>query len=117
MAKSVKFESGYLPMEFLEQVAEVIRLLGHPSRLSIVDVLDREGEITAGTVSELCGMTQSQTSQHLAQMRRLGIVASRREGTLIYYKLDSIQPRTIIGCLRDRYHELDDGTPPKKRTR
>jgi Predicted transcriptional regulators len=83
MAKSVKFESGYLPMEFLEQVAEVIRLLGHPSRLSIVDVLDREGEITAGTVSELCGMTQSQTSQHLAQMRRLGIVSSRREGTLI----------------------------------
>lgn len=99
----------YLPVDFLTGVAEVIKMLGHPQRLHIVDVLDREGEITAGRISELCGLSQSQTSQHLAQMRRLGVVSGRREGTQVFYQIDSVQPRTIIMCLRNHYKECGGG--------
>lgn len=100
-------ESDYLPMDFLVQVADVIKVLGHPHRLRIVDVLEREGELPVGRVGELCELPQSQTSQHLSQMRRLGIVAGRREGNQVFYQLDGVQPHTIIKCLRERYVELN----------
>ena len=105
----MKTKPDYLPMEFLARVGEIIRVLGHPQRLGIVDVLDLEGELSAGRISELRGLSQSQTSQHLSQMRRLGVVTARREGTQVFYRLDSIQPRTIIGCLRAHYAELNKG--------
>lgn len=95
-----------LPEDFLRQMAEAIKILGHPQRLRIVDLLDLRGEVCTGEISELCSLPQAVASQHLNQMRRAGLVAFRKAGTQVFYSLSSIQPKTIIDCLRKKYAQV-----------
>ncbi len=46
-----------------------------------------EGERSVGELVRLLGMTDSNLSQHLAKLRDEGLVATRRQGTTIYYRL------------------------------
>jgi DNA-binding transcriptional ArsR family regulator len=64
--------------------ADFFRTLGHPARVRLLQAL-REGERTVGALQETLGLDSSGTSQHLAALRRQGLVASRREGTSVYY--------------------------------
>lgn len=47
----------------------------------------REDEQTVGTLQSALGLDPSGTSQHLTALRKQGLVASRREGTNVYYRL------------------------------
>ena len=73
-------------MALFEMQAELCRTMGNPHRLMILHVL-REGE---RCVSELCvrmDLSQPAISQHLAVMRKVGAVVTRRQGQNIYYRL------------------------------
>lgn len=65
--------------------AELFRVLGHPMRVRILEVL-RDGERTVGDLQAALGLDSSGTSQHLAALRRQGLVEGRREGTSVYYR-------------------------------
>jgi DNA-binding transcriptional ArsR family regulator len=52
-----------------------------------------------GELERLVGLSQSGLSQHLALLRRKGIVATRREAQSIYYSLASKETEAIIGAL------------------
>lgn len=73
-------ETERLPDEFLNAMAEVIKLIGHPLRLRILEYLDLHGECTVNTIVAGISGQQSAVSQHLNKMRMAGIVACRREG-------------------------------------
>ncbi|WP_294479475.1 helix-turn-helix transcriptional regulator [uncultured Victivallis sp.] len=108
-------ETERLPEEFLESMAEVIRLIGHPLRLRILEYLDLHGE---STVSEIIsGITgpQSAVSQHLNKMRLAGIVACRREGRQIFYRIAAVNAVTILNCLRGKYRSLRESGSPERR--
>ena len=64
--------------------AAMFRTLGHPARVRILELL-RDGERAVGALQEELGLDSSGTSQHLAALRRIGLVVSRREGTSVYY--------------------------------
>lgn len=64
--------------------AEFFRILGHPVRVRILELL-RDGERTVGDLQNELQMDSSGTSQHLGVLRRHGILDSRREGTSVYY--------------------------------
>ena len=64
--------------------AELFRVLGHPARVRILELL-RDGERTVGDLQKELQMDSSGTSQHLGVMRKHGILESRREGTSVYY--------------------------------
>jgi ArsR family transcriptional regulator len=66
--------------------ANLFRVLGHPTRVRIIELL-REGERSVGTLQAELGLDSGSTSQHLAAMRRVGIVESRREGTSVFYRV------------------------------
>ena len=66
--------------------AALFRTLGHPTRVRILELL-RDGERTVGALQEALGLDSSGTSQHLAALRRVGIVESRREGTSAHYRV------------------------------
>jgi DNA-binding transcriptional ArsR family regulator len=66
--------------------AEFLRLLGHPARVQILDLL-RDGEHTVGRLQAALALDSSGTSQHLTAMRRQGLLESRREGTSVYYRV------------------------------
>lgn len=73
------------PIDFKNQ-ARVLKSLANESRLRIVDRLSK-GECTAGELTELVKLDQSTVSKHLSVLRAVGIVDSRREGSLVIYEL------------------------------
>ena len=64
--------------------AEFFRILGHPVRVRILELL-RDGERTVGDLQAELQMDSSGTSQHLGVLRKHRILDSRREGTSVYY--------------------------------
>lgn len=65
--------------------ASLFRTLGHPARVRILELL-RDGEHSVGALQEALGLDSGGTSQHLAALRRIGLVESRKEGTSVYYR-------------------------------
>lgn len=65
--------------------AALFRTLGHPARVRILELL-REGERTVGSLQDALELDSGGTSQHLAALRRVGVVESRREGTSVHYR-------------------------------
>jgi ArsR family transcriptional regulator len=74
-----------------EARAKVAKALAHPSRLMIVDLLQHD-EKCVNDLTEAVGADQSTVSRHLSILKEAGIVSSRKEGTMIFY-------RVTCGCL------------------
>ena len=70
-----------------EVKANLFRVLGHPARVRILELL-REGELSVGALQGELELDSGGTSQHLAALRRIGLVASRRDGNNVYYRVD-----------------------------
>jgi ArsR family transcriptional regulator len=66
--------------------AEFFRLLGHPARVRILELL-RDGERSVGELQAELGRGSRGTSQQLTAMRRQGLLESRRAGTSVYYRV------------------------------
>ena len=66
--------------------AEFFKMLGHPARVRILELL-KEGEQSVGALQAELGLDSSGTSQHLTAMRRMGLLESRREGTSVFYRV------------------------------
>lgn len=66
--------------------AEIFRALGHPARVRIIELL-RDGERSVGSLQGALGLDSSGTSQHLALLRKHGLVNGRRDGTTVYYRV------------------------------
>lgn len=64
--------------------ARLFRVLGHPVRIRILELLSA-GERTVGDLQAELDLDSSGTSQHLAALRQQGILQSRRAGTSVYY--------------------------------
>jgi DNA-binding transcriptional ArsR family regulator len=72
--------------------AEFFRVLGHPVRVRVLELL-REGERSVGELQAALGIDSSGTSQHLGALRKQGLLESRRQGTSVYYRVKD--PRTF----------------------
>ena len=70
-----------------ELKANLFRVLGHPARVRILELL-RDGERSVGSLQAELGLDSGGTSQHLSALRRIGVVESRREGTSVFYRVD-----------------------------
>jgi rhodanese-related sulfurtransferase/DNA-binding transcriptional ArsR family regulator len=68
------------------QFAQVAKTLGHAHRLDLLEHV-AQGERTVETLAQLTRLSIANTSQHLQQLRRAGLVSARREGKFIYYRL------------------------------
>jgi ArsR family transcriptional regulator len=66
--------------------ADFFRLLGHPVRVRILELL-RDGERAVGDLQAELGLDSSSTSQQLTAMRRQGVLESRRAGTSVLYRV------------------------------
>ncbi len=75
-----------LPVEVFQLQAEFCKSLADPKRLMIIHEL-RDGEQSVNELAEKLGLKQSNTSQHLAILRKAGVIVPRREGNTVYYDL------------------------------
>ena len=76
----------------------LLKAMANSSRLLILCQL-AEGEKSVGELERLVGLSQSGLSQHLALLRRKGIVATRREAQSIYYSLASKEAQVVMATL------------------
>ncbi len=83
----------------LSRAAEIIKMLGHPERLKIVEVLERH-EATVTEIQETLDLPQATVSQHLAKMRGCNIVSARRDGVHVYYRIVEPKVHHILRCIR-----------------
>lgn len=81
--------------ELLARIADRLQALADPTRLAVLHALER-GERNVGDLLAELGGSQANLSKHLARMRHAGIVAARREGTSVYYRV--IDPAAFAIC-------------------
>ena len=77
----------------LARTADTLRLLAHPDRLRIVDALNTFHEMKVCDLTGHLGIAQSATSQHLNQMRRVGLLKTERRGKEAWYSIKD--PRAV----------------------
>jgi len=66
--------------------AGVFQVLGHPTRIHIVEIL-RKGEVSVGALLEEIGVEPANLSQHLTVLRSKGLVVNRKNGNQVLYAL------------------------------
>ena len=85
-------------LAFEESAAALLRALANERRLLILCQLG-DGELTVGALQARIGVSQSALSQHLALLREEGIVATRRAGQTIYYRIADPAAVQVIATL------------------
>lgn len=91
----------HLDPQAIQQAAAMLKCIGHPIRLKIIELLDREGEQNVTAIYEALGIEQAVASQHLNLMRDKRILASRRDGVNVYYRIDDARVTRVIDCIHD----------------
>jgi len=71
----------------LENVAELLRIIGHPIRLKILQLLKQNGEMCVCELLPLLEVSQPNLSQHLSILRLSGLVENNKVGNTIRYRL------------------------------
>jgi DNA-binding transcriptional ArsR family regulator len=88
-----------IDQEVLSRAADIIKMLGHCERLKIVEVLE-QGEASVSDIQQALDLPQAIVSQHLARMRGANIVAARRDGNFVYYRITEPKVGHILNCIR-----------------
>lgn len=91
-----------LPNRDLE--ADLLKALGHPARLQIVEILAKQETCVCELIPQL-GLEQSNLSQHLKLLRKHGLVESRREGSKVIYRLTSHSLIPLVTAASDVVQE------------
>ena len=79
----------------LAAVADRLRLLGDPTRLTIVCAL-AQGETNPTCLAELAGVAVPAVSQHLSKLRLAGVCRPRRDGQRVWYELVDAGVRDLV---------------------
>lgn len=76
-----------VPEAMMEAVAQRFKLLGESTRLHLLNLLHTEGELPVQSLVERSGHQQANVSKHLGLMAKEGLVARRRDGLNVYYRI------------------------------
>jgi ArsR family transcriptional regulator len=80
--------------------AEFFKVLGHPVRVRVLEVL-AEGERPVGELAEELGVEISHLSQQLAVMRKAGVVTARRVRSTVFYSLRDPRMSQLLAVARE----------------
>ena len=92
------------------EAAKLLRALGNERRLMILcQLADRERSV--GELQPLVGLSQSALSQHLAVLREEGVVATRRDGQTIWYRIGDPAAVKVVATLAEIFCPPDMKAP------
>lgn len=89
-------------LESLAHAAECLRVLAHPHRLRMVQML-LSGEYTVGELAESCGLPTAMASEHLRLMQRCGFLDSDKDGRKVFYRVVEPHLKEIMTCIEGRF--------------
>lgn len=94
--------------ELFLRIADRLKTISEPTRLKILHLLENR-ELTVSQILAAVGGSQANISKHLARMRHGGLVAARREGTAVYYRVSDPTAfaicKTVCDALEERAAE------------
>ena len=95
-------QNELLPVAFLNQMADVLKVMGHGFRLRIVEFLDLHGPTPAHVLLAALGGAQGALSQHLSKLRLAGVIQAERRGKEVWFTLATPAAATLLNCMRQR---------------
>ena len=87
--------------QILRKSVLVLRAVNHKLRQEMIKIIEAEGKITVTELYIKLRLEQSVASQHLALLRRAGVVVTTREGKFIYYSVDKSRIKEISRLLQE----------------
>ena len=88
-----------LPLASLEAAAECIKVMAHPIRLRIVDIL-MQAELPVHQIAQMCELPPHQTCEHLRLLKGHGLLESVRRGRAVYYRINNPTLPQLLQCIR-----------------
>lgn len=85
--------------QLFEQFARVGKALASGHRLELLEFL-AQGERTVEALAEVTGLSVANTSQHLQQLRQVGLVATRKQGLHVHYRLADADVSELLGVMQ-----------------
>jgi rhodanese-related sulfurtransferase len=85
--------------QLFEQFARVGKALASGHRLELLEFL-AQGERTVEALAGVTGLSVANTSQHLQQLRQVGLVATRKEGLHVHYRLADADVSELLGVMQ-----------------
>lgn len=81
-------------------IAAILKTMGHPLRVSIIELLSEHEQLAVGEICGLLGTEQSLTSHHLNHLRLNMVVDANRQGKQVYYRIKHPEAKAIVMMLR-----------------
>ncbi|MEO1038510.1 MAG: metalloregulator ArsR/SmtB family transcription factor [Pseudomonadota bacterium] len=94
------------------EVSGMLKILSHPNRLLVACEL-MDGERSVSEIEARTGVRQPNLSRDLARLRAAGLVATRRQAKLVFYRLKDPQVRTLMAALCDVFAPEGKPAPSK----
>lgn len=93
-------KSKPLSPDLIEFAANMLKCVGHPVRLRIVELLEARAELPVQQLQEELEMAQPVVSQHLAKMKSLGLLRATRRQGMVFYSVALPQLFKLLECIR-----------------
>jgi len=98
-----------IPDQVLDLMASRFRMLADATRLAILRLLIKEGEKNVSEVVSATGRNQANISKHLKQLAEAGLVARRKEGLQVFYRLNDPMVEKLCNLVCESiYREMQD---------
>lgn len=95
-----------LNSESIKKIAETIKSIGHPSRVEILFLLNKNGQKMSVTeIYETLELTQPETSRHLAVLKNSSVLKCEKEGSNSYYSIND--DLFFISCIINCFSKYD----------
>lgn len=94
-----------VPELLLDEVARLFSLLGDPTRLRLLSRLHDDGELAVGELAEATGVSVANVSQHLNRLAAAGLLARRREGRTVRYRIADPRLEELCDLVCSRVRE------------
>ncbi len=88
-------------VERFNMAARMLRAIAHPVRVEIINLLSQTEKLSVNELREKLDITQSMTSQHLAQLRNTGILGSIKEANVCHYYILNKNVLTLLSCIKN----------------
>lgn len=104
---STKVKLKMLPNELLDKAAECLKVMAHPVRLRIVNLLMQD-EFAVHEIAELCQTSPNQACEHLRLLKGHDLLSSERRGRTVYYNIKSPQLLALMECIANNCDKYTD---------
>ncbi|MEO6627233.1 MAG: metalloregulator ArsR/SmtB family transcription factor [Aquihabitans sp.] len=88
-------------------LADGFKLLGEPNRIRILYALLEAGELCVCDLAAVVGVSETVVSHSMRLLRAAGIVRNRRDGRMVYYRLDDAHVRMLLDLSRQHLAHSD----------